>query len=303
MIEIDESLKKKNKGDPLLAMAGQIAGTAVGNVVTPGIGGQIGGSLGGQLAGTGTIDPAKTALALGTGAISDKVTGALTDTIKENVTAPMTDALNSNFMENTGMSPMEMKEYGMETSMLDYMPNRFGFASGGPISYAACGGKMKYRAEGSTAAERSRNAGGAPYINKGVLSAVNNEIDPFFEGDSPVYNLISDYYHSGDPYAEELYNELLKQEELRKVRDLYENPIGIIRRADGSDEPEMSAEELARREAEMKRRMMQEEMYERNKRAHKAAGEGYYFGPLKSTQYKSAGGEVYTQNYYNPKEK
>lgn len=62
-------------------------------------------------------------------------------------------------------------------------------------------------------------------------------------------------------------------------------------------------EELARREAEMKRRMMQEEMYERNKRAHEAAGEGYYFGPLKSTQYKSAGGEVYTQNYYNPKEK
>jgi hypothetical protein len=49
--------------------------------------------------------------------------------------------------------------------------------------------------------------------------------------------------------------------------------------------------------------MMQEEMYERNKRAHEAAGEGYYFGPLKSTQYKSAGGEVYTQNYYNPKEK
>ena len=254
----------KNTGDPLLAMAGQIAGSALGTAVGGPMGGQIGGSLGGQLAGTGTIDPTKTAEDMATGAIGDAATGTISDFIGEGMVA-------ADLGTDIGSEQTEMLYNQINDADPDLRLTGF-FNQGGPISYAACGNKMKYRNEGSYMPEQPKGE---------ELKALEEQMKK---------RMMIEQMYENNRRAQEEAGEMMPEMEgygpLRYYRFEKGGKADAVK-ADIQNENTISKMGIDQfgEQANMIRKQnlwSNEEMY----------------GPLKAVKYKSAGGDVYEKSYY-----
>ena len=250
----------QSSGDPLLGAIGSIAGTAVGTAVGGPMGGQIGGALGGQLGGTGTVDPTKLATDMATGAVGGELTSGLTDVIGEGMTAAKL---------GTDLGSQQTKQLYDQTK--EFGAGAF-FSKGGPISYAACGGKMKYRNEGSYMPEqptgeelkaleeqmKKRMMIEQMYENNRRAQEEAGEMMPEMEGYGPLR-----YYRfeKGGNVSDEMRVVLDNEDLISRMKiNQYGPQANMIREQD---------------------------LYTDEER----------YGPLKSIKYKSSGGDVYSEEY------